>query len=183
MPPGGPLKGSGPLGLDGTTMMLLGGFILLFGMFPLAFLWFEPMFLFLCLPTTILPGAVVLGWGALVYRREQHLAEFAAWLKAYRREKMNELAARYGKSRYEFEQLLGKAIDRGLVKAVIDRAADEYVSKEVEEPTVFVTNCPWCGGEVNKWAFPEERFTCPYCERAVTAHAEAARSVESAALK
>jgi len=171
MKAGGPMKGGGPLGLDGTTMMLLGGFVLLFGMFPLAFLWFETTFVVLCLPTTILPGAVVLAWGAIVYRREQHLAEFASWLKAYRREKVDELARRYGKSRYEFERLLGKAIDRGLVNAVIDRSADEYVSKDVEAPTIFVGRCPECGGDVNKWAFPEEMWTCPYCSQSVTTHA------------
>lgn len=167
-PSAGPAKGMGPLGLDGTTMMLLGGFVMAFGFFPLAFLWSEAFFLVLCVPTVLAPGAVVLAWSALVYRRERHLEEFAAWLKAYRRERMDELARRHGTSRYEFERLLGKAIDRGLVKAVIDRATDEFVSKEAAEPSVFVSRCPECGGDVNRWAYPEEVWTCPYCDQSVT---------------
>jgi|GEM_PF-4250456 len=81
---------------------------------------------------------------------------------------MDVLAQRLGASRFEFEKLLGQAIEKGLVSGVVDRAHDEFVLKEGETPSVFVGKCPWCGGDVNKWAFPEEVWTCPYCERSVT---------------
>src|SRR3972149_10127072 len=65
----------------------------------------------------------------------------------------------------------GKAIDRGLVKAVTDHAAEEYASKEVAEPTVFVGRCPACGGDVSRWAFPEEVRTRPYRTQSAKIHA------------
>jgi len=78
------------------------------------------------------------------------------------------MAQRIGKTRFETEKLLGEALDDGLVKGVIDRSADEFVVQErVDGQEHFVGACPNCGGNVDTWFFPEERVTCPYCERAV----------------
>jgi len=78
------------------------------------------------------------------------------------------MAQRIGKTRFETEKLLGEAIDDGLVKGVIDRSADEFVAQDGDEGRAhFVGVCPNCGGNVDAWYFPEERVTCPYCERTV----------------
>jgi hypothetical protein len=95
--------------------------------------------------------------------------EFASWAKSQRRIKMDVMAQRIGKTRYETEKLLGEAIEGEFVKGVIDRTSDEFVVQEREtEQEHFVGTCPNCGGNVDTWYFPEERATCPYCQRAVT---------------
>jgi endogenous inhibitor of DNA gyrase (YacG/DUF329 family) len=95
--------------------------------------------------------------------------DFASWAKSQRRIKMDDMAQRIGKTRYETEKLLGEAIEGEFVKGVIDRPSDEFVVQEREtEQEHFVGACPNCGGKVDAWYFPEERVTCPYCERAVT---------------
>jgi len=78
------------------------------------------------------------------------------------------MAQRIGKTRFETEKLLGEALDDGLVKGVIDRSSDEFVVQErAAGQEHFVGACPNCGGNVDTWFFPEERVTCPYCERVV----------------
>lgn len=70
---------------------------------------------------------------------------------------MDVMAQRIGKSRFETEKLLGEALEKDLVKGVIDHSADEFVLHEdTPSPQVFVSRCPWCGGDVNRWAFPED---------------------------
>jgi hypothetical protein len=78
------------------------------------------------------------------------------------------MAQRLGRTRFETEKLLGRAIGEGLVTGAIDRTTDEFVSREAVKQEHFVGRCPACGGNVDRWYFPEERVTCPYCERAVT---------------
>lgn len=154
--------------LPAIAYFAMGGFALFFGSFFLVFLWDIPLFLFLCTPITVIPGVVAIALGVRQWRREQAVIEFADWLRSQRRIKMDVMAQRIGKSRYEAEKLLGEALDAKLVKGVIDRAADEFVLQEDSTGAqVFVAKCPNCGGDVNRWAFPEEVWTCPYCERAV----------------
>src|SRR5438046_1996954 len=102
------------------------------------------------------------------WRHERVVVEFANWARSQRRIKMDLMAQRIGRSRFETEKLLGEAIDDGLVKGVIDRSADEFVAQDGDEGRAhFVGVCPNCGGNVDAWYFPEERVTCPYCERTV----------------
>jgi len=185
---GGPAGGQGSPGIaphgpkmwrpDAMTLLFIGGSILGFGAVMLGMLSFLAMDLFplfggMCIPGLILPGAVLLAWGVVAWRRERRLEEFASWLRAHRREKMDTLAQRLGTNRYGMELLLGKAIEKGLVKGVVDRSTDEFVCLQAAGSQVFVGKCPQCGGDVNRWAFPEERFTCPYCEQSVTVPVEA----------
>jgi len=86
---------------------------------------------------------------------------------------MDVMAQRLGKTRFETEKLLGKALDEGLVTGAIDRTTDEFVSSDAVKQEHFVGTCPNCGGNVDTWSFPEERVVCPYCERAVTSMANA----------
>jgi len=160
---------SGILQLPAIAYFSMGGFALFFGLFFLVFLWDIPLFLYLCGPITVIPGVVAIALGIRQWRRERAVVDFADWIKSQRRIKMDVMASRIGKSRYETEKLLGEAIDAKLVKGVIDRSADEFVlQEETTGQQVFVAKCPNCGGDVNRWAFPEEVWTCPYCERAVT---------------
>ena len=99
---------------------------------------------------------------------EMTVLEFAEWVKSQRRVKMDLMAQRIGKTRYETEKLLGKALNEGLVKGAIDRTTDEFVLEEAGREEHFVGQCSHCGGNVDTWYFPEERVTCPYCQRAVT---------------
>ncbi len=159
---------------DATTYFAMGGFALFFGLFFLVFLWEIPLFLYLCGPITITPGTIAVVLGVRQWRREQAVIEFATWAKSQRRIQMDVMAQRIGKTRFETEKLLGEAIDAGLVNGVIDRSADEFVVEgRAGGQEHFVGRCPSCGGNVDRWFFPEERLICPYCERAVTAPADA----------
>jgi hypothetical protein len=159
------------LKLDSIAYFALGGFVMFFGLFFLVFLWDIPLFLYLCGPITIIPGTISILIGVKQWRHERTLIDFASWAKSQRRIKMDVMAQRIGKTRYETEKLLGEAIEGEFVKGVIDRTSDEFVVQEGEEQEHFVGACPSCGGNVDTWFFPEERVTCPYCERAIGASA------------
>ena len=156
------------LDLDPIAYFAMGGFALFFGLFFVVLLYDIPLFLYLCGPITVIPGVIAIAVGVRQWRRERTVVEFANWAKSQRRIKMDVMAQRIGKTRFETEKLLGEALDDGLVKGVIDRSADEFVVQErVDGQEHFVGACPNCGGNVDTWFFPEERVTCPYCERAV----------------
>ncbi|HKW42843.1 MAG TPA: PCI domain-containing protein [Thermoplasmata archaeon] len=163
-----PTAASSLMRFDSIVYFAMGGFALFFGAFFLAFLWDVPFFLYGCGPITIIPGLIAIALGVKQYRREQAVIEFANWAKSQRRIKMDLMAQRIGKTRYETEKLLGEAIDAGLVKGVIDRTQDEFVVQDKSAGQEhFVGACPNCGGNVDMWYFPEERVTCPYCHRVV----------------
>ncbi|TLZ81314.1 MAG: hypothetical protein E6K11_02865, partial [Methanobacteriota archaeon] len=124
-------------------------------------------------PITIIPGVIAIAIGVRQWRRERTVVEFASWAKSQRRIKMDVMAQRLGKTRFETEKLLGKALDEGLVKGAIDRTSDEFVSQDAVKQEHFVGKCPNCGGNVDTWYFPEERVVCPYCERVVALRADA----------
>src|SRR5439155_158260 len=88
---------------------------------------------FAVISVTIIPGTIAIGLGVMQWRREQTVIEFANWAKSQRRIKMDVMAQRIGKTRFETEKLLGEALDDGLVKGVIDRSADEFVVQEKPE--------------------------------------------------
>ena len=159
---------------DAITYFAVGGFALFFGLFFLVFLWDIPLFIYLCGPITVIPGVIAIVLGVRQWRREQAVIEFGNWVKSQRRIKMDLMAERIGKTRFETEKLLGEALDAGVVKGVIDRSTDEFVVQEAETSREhFVGTCPNCGGVVDQWHFPEERVICPYCERTIAAPADA----------
>ncbi len=156
------------LDLDPIAYFAMGGFALFFGLFFLVFLWDIPLFLYLCGPVTFIPGVIAVTIGVRQWRRERAVLEFAEWVKSQRRVKMDLMAQRIGKTRYETERLLGKALAKAFVKGAIDRTTDEFVLEEAAKQEHFVGQCPHCGGNVDTWYFPEERVTCPYCQRGIT---------------
>lgn len=161
-------EGGGPLGLDAETMLMAGGFVLVFALIVVFLTFtFTPFLIYICVPGGILPGAIAVLFGAIEWRREKQLKEFAALLGRYRRVRMDDLATKLGKTPMETERLLTRALELEYVAGVVDRATGEFVLAEAEKKQVFVERCPHCGGVVNRWAFPEERFPCPYCEVAV----------------
>lgn len=168
-------EGGGPLGIDASTMLAVGGFFLVFGLIVVGLTFtLTPILMYICVPAGIVPGAIAVVWGFVEYRREKHLEEFATFLKAYRRISMDDLAKRVGMSRLDAERHLARAIDLGYVEGVVDRTTDEFVIKSAEAEQVFIERCPKCGGDVKKWAFPQERVTCPYCDYAISAPAPVA---------
>jgi len=162
------------LDLDPIAYFAMGGFALFFGLFFLVLLYDIPLFLYVCGPITVIPGVIAIAVGVRQWRRERTVVEFANWAKSQRRIKMDLMAQRLGKTRYETEKLLGKALNEGLVKGAIDRTTDEFVSQDAVKQEHFVGTCPNCGGNVDAWYFPEERVACPYCQRVVTVPEEPA---------
>ena len=161
-------EGGGPLGLDAETMLMAGGFVMGFALIVVFLTFtFTPVLIYICVPGGVFPGAVGLLFGVVEWHRERELKEFATWLQTYRRIRMDELARKVGKSPMETERLLNRAIELKYVAGVVDRSTDEFVLASAEKQQVFVERCPHCGGVVNRWAFPEERFPCPYCNVAV----------------
>lgn len=162
-------------------MLAAGGFVLVFSLVVVGVSFIAtPVLAYICVPGGVAPAGIVLGLGILEYHREKQLKEFATWIKTYRRVRMDELATKMGKSPMEAERLLSRAIELGYVAGVVDRSTDEFVLAGTEKQQVFVERCPHCGGVVNRWAFPEERFPCPYCNVAVEVPAATA-SVPSGA--
>ena len=159
--------------LPAIAYFAIGGFAMFFGLFFVTFLRDVPELLYLCGPVTIIPGTIAIVLGVMQWRREQTVIEFANWAKSQRRIKMDLMAQRLGKTRFETEKLLGKALSEGLVKGAIDRTTDEFVSQDALKQEHFVGTCPNCGGNVDTWYFPEERVVCPYCERVVALPADA----------
>src|SRR5207249_3630189 len=121
---------SAVIALDPIAYFAMGGFALFFGLFFVVLLYDIPLFLYLCGPITIIPGVIAIAIGVRQWRRERTVVEFASWAKSQRRIKMDLMAQRLGKTRFETEKLLGKALDEGLVKGAIDRTSDEFVSQD-----------------------------------------------------
>ncbi len=167
-------EGGGPLGLDASTLLAMGGFVLGFGLIVVLLTFsLTPIPSFICIPGGVVPGAIAVLLGTIEWQREKALKEFATWIRTYRRIRMDELARKLGKTPMEAERLLTRAIQLNYVAGVVDRSTDEFVLAEAEKQQVFVERCPHCGGVVNRWAFPEERFPCPYCNVAVEVPASA----------
>ena len=156
-------------------MLAIGGFLCVFGLIVVSLpLVTSPILAFICVPGGVIPGAIVLGLGVIEYRRAKRLTEFATWVKTYRRISFDDLAKKLGKTPIQTERTLAQAIERGLLKGVVDRSTDEFVVQGTEAQQIFIRTCPHCGGDVERWAFPEERFTCRYCNTAVDASVMAA---------
>jgi hypothetical protein len=151
----------------------MGGFALFFGLFFVVLLYDIPLFLYVCGPITIIPGVIAIAVGVRQWRRERAVVDFANWVRSQRRIQMDVMAQRLGRTRFETEKLLGRAIGEGLVTGAIDRTTDEFVSQAAVKQEHFVGRCANCGGNVDRWYFPEERVTCPYCERVVPVPAAA----------
>src|SRR5207245_11292945 len=128
----------------------MGGFALFFGLFFVVLLYDVPLFLYVCGPITVIPGLIAIAVGVRQWRRERTVVEFASWAKSQRRIKMDVMAQRLGKTRFETEKLLGKALDEGLVKGAIDRTTEEFVSQDEVKKDDFVGSLPYCGGIVEK---------------------------------
>ncbi len=167
-------EGGGPLGLDAGTMLVAGGFVLVFALIAILLtISLTPFLAYICIPGGVIPASIALLFGVIEWHREKELKDFAALLGRYRRIRMEELAAKVGTTPMQTEKLLTRAIELKYVQGVVDRATGEFVLEGAEKQQVFVERCPHCGGVVNRWAFPEERFPCPYCSVAVEVPASA----------
>src|SRR2546426_9974076 len=135
----------------------MGGFALFFGLFFVVLLYDIPLFLYVCGPITVIPGVIAIAVGVRQWRRERTVVEFANWAKSQRRIKMDLMAQRLGKTRFETGKLLGKALNEGLVKGAIDRATHEVVYEDALKHEHFVGTFPNCGCNVDRGYVPEGR--------------------------
>src|SRR5438046_7665770 len=101
------------------------------GLFFLVFLWDVPQLVYLCGPITIIPGTVSILLGVRQWRHERVVVEFANWARSQRRVKMELMAQRIGRWRFETEKLVGEAIAGGLGKGGIVRTEDKYFAAAV----------------------------------------------------
>lgn len=160
--------------MPSEVYLFAGGFVLGFAVIVIGLTGFRDTLLAICLPAGVIPGAAAVIYGVKVRLDEraerlleEELKDFASYVKTYRRIGLDDLAKNTGRVRIEVERMLAEAIQRGFLKGVIDRAAQEFVVEEAVPHQVFIGKCPHCGGAFDRWSFPEESFTCPYCERAV----------------
>ena len=173
MPPASSVKGE-LWHMPSEVYLLPGGFVLGMAAMVIGLTGPDGPLLSICLPVGVFPGAAAMLYGVKVRLderkarlREEELKKFAAYVRPYRRIGLDDLARNTVRTRMQTEQDLGEAIAHGYLRGVIDRAAEEFVTEEGTSADVFLGKCPHCGGIVNRWAFPEEAFTCPYCERPV----------------
>lgn len=117
----------------------------------------------ICTAFGILPGTILIWRGLRARGLKSELVEFSSWVKTYRRISLAELARRLGKSEVETEKTLTAAIDRGMVRGIMDRTTDEFVLQEAMYQEVHVDFCPRCGGSVNRKYLSGETILCPYC--------------------
>jgi len=156
------------LGMDAWVYIVMGGFFLVFFLFPLGAIGSSvPELTWVCLVGGVVPSAGVVLYGMYRWSVERHLRALAAMAQTYRRIKLDEIARRAGTTRLKSDRSLAQAVRRGYVKGFVDRASDEFVVQEAVAQQVFVTKCPTCGAQVDRWAFPEERFPCPYCSAGI----------------
>ncbi len=146
-----------------TAFLAAGGFLLAMGLMVIVVTGFLVVIVAVLIPFFIGPGVVLLALGWHAHRVEAELVDFTTRLRMYRRIKIDDLARTSERSRIQIERLLARAIDMGFLRGVIDRATDEFVLEDTVPQQVYVEVCPSCGGRVGRWAFPEERFPCPYC--------------------
>ncbi len=130
-----------------------------------------PLITGVCVPTALVPGILLLLLGRKASLREKELIQFTAWVKAYRRIGLRDLAAKLGKSQFETEQVLVAAVDRGLLKGFIDRNTDEFVSQEAVGQESVVETCPRCGANLQQRYLLGETVTCPYCHSVIASKA------------
>ena len=155
------------LEMDASIYLVAGGFVLVFTLITLAMTGFIPFLLWVCVFGGVAPSAVVVLYGMYRWSVERRLRALAAMARTYRRLKLDELARRAGETRMKAEMDLAKAVERGYVKGFVDRTSDEFVVQEAVMQQVYVATCPTCGARVDRWAFPEERFPCPYCNAGI----------------
>lgn len=117
----------------------------------------------LCIPTTIVPGLVLLFYGWKGRRQGQDMATFAAWVQTYRRISMKELANKLGKPPQKTERIMLECVEKGLVRGFIDRSTDEFVLQEAAGVEHFVALCPGCGNSLQRRYLDGETVQCPYC--------------------
>ncbi len=165
-----------PWRIKDTVYLVLGSILLIVGILGIAASSVNPRdpsllvwALVLCSSTGIVPGVIllILGWKAR--KEEKHLVEFSAWIKTYRRVALSDLAKNLGQTRFETEKVLAQAVDRGLVRGIVDRSTDEFVVSESIGQQIFVEKCPHCGARINRWFLPEDRFICTYCNQPILA--------------
>lgn len=153
--------------MDASIYLLTGGFILVFTLITLAMTGFIPFLLWICVFGGVAPSATIVLYGVYRWSVERRLRALAEMARTYRRLNLDEFARRIGKSRMQMERDLARAIRHGYVKAFVDRTSDEFVVEEAIAQQVYLATCPMCGGRVDRWGFPEESFSCPYCNSGI----------------
>lgn len=156
-----------------TAFLIGGAFMVAMGLMVVVVTGFLVFIIAFLIPFFIGPGVVMLAYGLHAHRVEAEMVDFTTRVRMYRRIKVDDLARSLGRPRPQVERLLARAIDMGLLRGVVDRATDEFVVQETVAQQVYVEVCPSCGGRVGRWAFPEERFPCPYCGHSVLVPAPA----------
>jgi len=128
-----------------------------------------PVLTAVCVPTAFVPGAIFLLLGLRARRVARELVEFSAWVRTYRRVRLDELARKLGKTTLETERILVQVMDRGLVKGFLDRTTDEFVIQEAIVQQQFIANCPRCNADLQKQYLVGETVRCPYCNAVIVA--------------
>jgi hypothetical protein len=116
-----------------------------------------------CSPLFLIAGVLVLHAGLVQQRRMDEFRKLAAYLKAYRRIKISDLAVKMKLSEYETERSIVKCVRYHMLTGYIDRASDEFFNPEGAEGKALIT-CPNCGGSVEEMVLSGESGKCPYCD-------------------
>lgn len=117
----------------------------------------------ICTPTTIVPGIILIYYGRKTRRESGQLAEFAAWVKTYRRIGLADLAKKLGKTEYETEKVLIGCVEKGLLQGFVDRSTSEFVLQAAAGREHFVGKCPGCATSLQRRYLDGETVICPYC--------------------
>ncbi len=111
----------------------------------------------------VAPGLILTIYGVMQRKHVRALEEFTAILDSYRRADPRRLAKELGVTLVEVQRLFKEASALRLTRAYIDRATGEFVLYDAADVEQFVDACPGCGAKIQRWVFPDDTFTCPYC--------------------
>jgi hypothetical protein len=98
---------------------------------------------------------------------EQQYAEFAGYVQAYRRIRLDQLARKMGKTEFEVEAMLKHCLQRELLHGYIDRQAGEFMTSESIDHVEAAIVCPQCGAPEDRIVLLGEERRCEACGSAL----------------
>lgn len=116
-----------------------------------------------CFPG-FLVSAIYIGYaGVVAERKRRELQQLAAYLKAYRRIRVEALADKLRLSEFETEKRILRCVRHGLLTGYVDRASNEFFNPQGMEGKALI-KCPNCGGSVEQLVLAGDTCRCPYCD-------------------
>ncbi|GEM_PF-560288 len=111
----------------------------------------------------IIPAALLIYLGRKASKEEEELKSLASIVKSYRRIALVNLAEKLHMTIPAAENLLSKALSRGLISGNFDRTTDEFYTDEARPQNLKFKYCPNCGAPLDRIYLEGETVRCQNC--------------------